>query len=216
MRAPQPRWAAPPSEQLAVWGGEGSLGSLSPSSLTPPQAPAAPPAAPLSVGGRSTAVAPAAPARRPIPQAPSRVLDAPGLVDDFYCNLLAWAPAGGAGAGSAPASSGLLAVALGPAVYLWDASSGTVSALGGGADAPGGRDPAAEGDYVSSVAWAADGRHLAVGIGGTSEVQVWDAGAGRQLRSLRGHGARVGAAAWNGACLATGSRDSVVLTHDVR
>jgi cell division cycle protein 20 (cofactor of APC complex) len=132
-------------------------------------------------------------------------------VDDFYCNLLAWAPAATAGAGAAAASSGLLAVALGPAVYLWDAASGTVSALGGGD-----RDPAGEADYVSSVAWAADGRHLSVGVAGTAEVQVWDAAAGRQLRSLRGHGARVGAAAWNGACLATGSRDSVVLTHDVR
>jgi cell division cycle protein 20 (cofactor of APC complex) len=176
------------------------------------QAPAAPAAAPLAVGGRTTAPAPApASTRRPIPQAPSRVLDAPGLVDDFYCNLLAWAPsAAGPAAASAP-GGGLLAVALGPAVYLWDAASGTVSALGGGE-----RDPAAEGDYVSSVAWAADGAHLAVGVAGTAEVQVWDAAAGRQLRSLRGHGARVGAAAWNGACLATGSRDSVVLTHDVR
>lgn len=37
-----------------------------------------------------------------------------------------------------------------------------------------------------------------------------------QLRTLRGHSARVGALAWNGPTLATGGRDNMILNHDVR
>lgn len=83
-------------------------------------------------------------------------------------------------------------------------------------------DNAVEGDYVSSVSWAGDGRHVAVGVaragagGRPHEVQLWDASAGRQLRSLKGHAARVASLAWNGSTLASGGRDSLVLTHDVR
>lgn len=37
-----------------------------------------------------------------------------------------------------------------------------------------------------------------------------------QLRTLRGHSARVGSLAWHGPTLATGSRDCTILNHDVR
>lgn len=81
---------------------------------------------------------------------------------------------------------------------------------------------AVEGDYVSSVSWAGDGRHVAVGVaragagGRPHEVQLWDAAAGRQLRSLRGHAARVASLAWSGSTLTSGGRDSLILNHDVR
>jgi len=82
-------------------------------------------------------------------------------------------------------------------------------------------DDAVEGDYVSSVSWAGDGRHVAVGVaragaGRAHEVQLWDASAGRQLRSLRGHAARVASLAWSGSTLTSGGRDSLILNHDVR
>ncbi|KAK2076978.1 hypothetical protein QBZ16_005206 [Prototheca wickerhamii] len=127
-------------------------------------------------------------APRAIPQHPERILDAPELLDDYYLNLLDWG------------SSNTLAVALGQSVYLWSASSGTCEEL----------LRADEGEYVSSVAWAADGRHVAVGLSG-SVVQ-----AARPLRALRGHAARVGALSWNGHTLSTGSRDTTVRCHDVR
>lgn len=38
----------------------------------------------------------------------------------------------------------------------------------------------------------------------------------RSLFKLRGHSGRVGALAWNDHLLASGSRDTTVLTHDVR
>ena len=140
------------------------------------------------------------------------MLDAPDLVDDFYLNLLSWS------------SKNTLAVGLGRDVYLWKASDGTVSVLN---SESGNNNAVVEGDYVSSVSWAGDGRHVAIGIARAGavpgsdqsrqhEVQLWDAAAGRQLRSLKGHAARVASLAWNGSTLSSGGRDSLILNHDVR
>lgn len=88
-------------------------------------------------------------------------MDAPELVDDYYLNLLDWS------------SKNVLAVALGTAVYLWDAESGAISQL---------MQTMEDDDYVTSIAWAADGKHIAVGINST-EVQIWDACKGSQVLS---------------------------------
>jgi cell division cycle protein 20 (cofactor of APC complex) len=45
------------------------------------------------------------------------VLDAPDIVDDYYLNLLDWS------------SNNILAVALGSAVYLWNADTRETSIL---------------------------------------------------------------------------------------
>ena len=50
-------------------------------------------------------------ATRKIPKTPFKVLDAPELQDDYYLNLLDWS------------STNILAVGLGSAVYLWNAST---------------------------------------------------------------------------------------------
>ncbi|KAK9821213.1 hypothetical protein WJX81_000438 [Elliptochloris bilobata] len=131
---------------------------------------------------------------RSVPQAPERILDAPDLLDDYYLNLLDWG------------SNNVVAVALGAAVYLWNAGSGSIEQL---------MECAAEDDYVTSVAWAADGKHIAVGTA-TAQVQIWDAGRSKQVRGLRGHSARVSALSWSGTTLSTAGRDTLVLNHDVR
>jgi cell division cycle 20-like protein 1 (cofactor of APC complex) len=48
---------------------------------------------------------------------PTKVLDAPGLYDDFYLNLIDWS------------SSNLLAVGLSNSVYLWNAGNSKVVRL---------------------------------------------------------------------------------------
>lgn len=131
---------------------------------------------------------------RHIPQSPERILDAPELVDDYYLNLLDWS------------SKNVLAVALGTAVYLWEAESGAISQL---------MQTMEDDDYVTSIAWAADGKHIAVGINST-EVQIWDACKGSKVRRMAGHTARVGSLAWNGPTLSSGGRDSRIINHDVR
>jgi cell division cycle 20, cofactor of APC complex len=99
-------------------------------------------------------------------------------------------------------------VALGARVYLWNAATGAAEQL---LELPGADD------IVTSVSWMKEGggAYLAVGTAG-ADVQLWDAGAGRQVRSMRGHAARVGSLDWNGATLSSGSRDASIVNHDVR
>lgn len=131
---------------------------------------------------------------RHISQSSERTLDAPELVDDYYLNLLDWGV------------TNIIAIGLGNSVYLWDASEGTSSELLSTDDDCG---------PVTSVKWAPDGRHIAVGFN-NSEVQLWDSSTNQLLRTLRGHGSRVGSLDWNNHILTTGSMDSLIINNDVR
>lgn len=98
-----------------------------------------------------------------------------------------------------------MAVALNQAVYLWNASSGDIQEL-----------LSAQGeDYITSLSWAADGKHLAVGYS-NALTQIWDAERCKPVRNLDGHAARVSSLSWNNHTLSTGGRDSIILNHDVR
>ena len=70
-------------------------------------------------------------------------------------------------------------------------------------------------DTVTSVSWAERGNLVAVGTH-RGYVQIWDAAASKKLNVLEGHSARVGALAWNGDMLSSGSRDRLILQRDIR
>ncbi|KAH0555742.1 Glycosylated integral ER membrane protein [Trichoglossum hirsutum] len=131
--------------------------------------------------------------RRRVLSAPERVLDAPGLVDDYYLNLLDWS------------SGNQVAIGLERSVYVWSAESGTVNCL----------LETSPDTYVSSVKWSGDGAYVGVGLG-TGEVQIWDVEEGTKLRSMHGHDSRVGVMGWSKHLLSTGSRSGLVFNHDVR
>ena len=131
--------------------------------------------------------------RRRIQSAPERVLDAPGLADDYYLNLLDWS------------SGNQVAIGLERNVYVWSADSGTVSCL---------LETAAD-TYISSVKWSGDGAYVGVGLG-SGEIQIWDVEEGTKLRSMFGHETRVGVMGWNKHALSTGARSGLVFNHDVR
>ena len=131
---------------------------------------------------------------RYIPQAPEKILDAPELMDDYYLNLLDWS------------STNILAVALSQTVYLWNASTGSIEEL---------CTTQGEDDYITSVAWVQDGNYIGVGTN-NQEVQIWDVGGMRQIRTMKGHRGRVSSLAWNSHILSSGSRDSSIIHHDVR
>ena len=97
-------------------------------------------------------------------------------------------------------------MALNSAVYLWSAATGETELLMQCTEAD---------DYVTSVKWAADGNHVAVGTA-SADVQLWDANRVKQVRSLKGHAARVSALSWNRSTLSSGGRDHLILNHDVR
>ena len=131
--------------------------------------------------------------RRRVLTAPERVLDAPGLVDDYYLNLLDWS------------SGNQVAIGLERSVYVWSAESGSVNSL---LECP-------SDTYISSVKWSDDGAYVGVGLG-SGEVQIWDVEEGAKLRSMHGHDTRVGVMGWSKHLLSTGARSGLVLNHDVR
>eukprot|EP00753_Platysulcus_tardus_P005725 PLAT13652.1.p1 GENE.PLAT13652.1~~PLAT13652.1.p1 ORF type:complete len:534 (-),score=121.46 PLAT13652.1:83-1684(-) len=131
--------------------------------------------------------------RRKIEKLPFKVLDAPSLEDDYYLNLIDWS------------SQNVLAVGLGPCVYLWNAATSTVTKL----------CDLAAGESVAGLSWAESGKYLAVGTR-SGRVHVWDSAKGVRLRCLLGHDARCGSLDWKGPILATGSRDRSILLRDMR
>lgn len=131
--------------------------------------------------------------RRRVLTAPERVLDAPGLVDDYYLNLLDWS------------CGNQVAIGLERNLYVWSADSGTVSSL----------LETSPDTYISSVKWSGDGAYVGVGLG-TGEVQIWDVEEGTKLRSMHGHETRVGVMGWNKHTLSTGARSGLIFNHDVR
>ncbi|CAK7274317.1 WD repeat-containing protein slp1 [Sporothrix epigloea] len=143
---------------------------------------------PLKPAGAS-----AAQFRRRVATAPERVLDAPGLIDDYYLNLLDWS------------SGNQIAIGLERNVYVWSADEGSVSCL----------LETSPDTYVSSVKWSGDGAYVGVGLG-SGEVQIWDVAEGTKVRSMFGHDTRVGVMGWNKHMLSTGARSGLVYNHDVR
>lgn len=95
-------------------------------------------------------------------QTAEKILEAPDLSDDFYLNLLDWG------------TNNILAIALGSTVYLWDASNSSTSELVTVSDDDG---------PVTSLSWAADGRHIALGLN-NSCVELWDSISVKLVRPL--------------------------------
>lgn len=129
---------------------------------------------------------------RKISKVPFKVLDAPQLQDDFYLNLVDWS------------STNSLAVGLSNSVYLWSACTSRVTKLCDLLH-----------DAVTSVSWTQRGTHIAVGTD-SGEIQIWDAVKSQKVCVKGGHSSRVGAMAWNGYGLSTGSRDQSILHRDMR
>lgn len=129
---------------------------------------------------------------RVMPQTAMKVLDAPGIVDDFYSHPVDWS------------ARNILGVALSEMAFLFNAASGATEKL-----------MSLSSGNITSLRWTCEGVHLSVGTSG-GDVQIWDAPAQRQLRCLKGHGGRIGALAWRDHTLTSGSADAEIHHHDVR
>lgn len=132
---------------------------------------------------------------RRIPKSAERTVKIPGIVDDFYLNLLDWS------------SRNTIAVALGNKVRLWNGSNGSNSELLNVGD---------ENCLITSVSWAPNGHHIAVGMD-SSIIEVWDATTNKKLKTLEdGHDSRVSALCWNNQILTSGGLDGMVFDNDLR
>ncbi|KAG2731271.1 hypothetical protein G9P44_005687 [Scheffersomyces stipitis] len=130
-----------------------------------------------------------------IPTAPERVLDAPGYVDDFYLNLLAWS------------STNLLAIGLEDAIYVWNASTGSVGIL---CELP-------NKTLVTSLRWSDDGSYISIGKD-DGTLEIWDIETNSKLRTINceNHQTRIASQAWNQHILTSGSRVGSLYHSDVR
>jgi cell division cycle protein 20 (cofactor of APC complex) len=130
---------------------------------------------------------------RRIPIVPEKVLDAPGIIDDYYLNVLDWS------------STNLLAIGLDKNVYVWNADTGAVTEF----------CQTADDDYVTSLEWAFDGSYLAIGTS-RGDVQIWDVDSVSKIRSMKGHTSRVGVLSWDKCILSSGVKGGGIWNHDVR
>ena len=131
--------------------------------------------------------------RRKISSEPERILDAPNLSDNFFFNPLDWG------------SKNILSVCLGPYNYLWNYNNLETSLLSKNKN---------EIDYCTSN-FMENGICIALGLE-NGDIELWDIEKKIKIRNLGGHGMRVGALAWNGYNLFSGSKDTTILGHDVR
>lgn len=138
------------------------------------------------------ASAPRSPPRQ-VPKKPARILDAPGLSTDFYLNLIDIS------------SEDTLAVGRCARVSLWHAPTKRATEL---------CDVGPQ-DSVSSVSWAPNGTHLAVGST-KGDVQLWDTQECKRLATFSGHSGRVCAMAWNGQVISSAGLGGDILQHDWR
>ena len=125
-----------------------------------------------------------------------RLLDAPDVLDDFYCNLLDWSRDGGR-----------IAISLAESTYIYSlAGKGKVVGE-------------CECDQtVTSCAWSPGGNHVAVGDM-TGSLYVVDVETGTRVRVIDHlHNNRAGVLRWNPVtrCVTSGSRSSLIVDSDLR
>lgn len=125
---------------------------------------------------------------------PIRILDAPGLIDDFYSNPLAWSVLN------------TLGVGLGDALFVRDGNTGEDATMLGTYPA---------GTSISSVEFSKDGSLLAAGFG-TGQVELWDVKSGQKVGTMSGHQGKVGTLSWHGHIVSSGCGDGSIWHHDIR
>lgn len=152
---------------------------------------------PISVASQRLLSSPPKSTRK-IAKTPFKVLQAPSIRDDFYLNVLDW---GG---------NNQLAVALGRALFLWNATTCQVRKV----------TELDASDTIASVHWLDLKAHL-IAIGtARGHIHIWDLVQECCVRTMSGHKSRVGTLAWWSSsaaqCFSSGSRDRHVLHRDLR
>lgn len=126
----------------------------------------------------------------------TRILDLPGLINDYYINILDWSPWGDE-----------IAVALGNAVWTWNAKSCKAKML----------TRIAQEEMISALAWHPIETKLAIGtVTGQVILLELKPDGTMKKRSLSSHRARVTALSWNGnGQVTSGGKDLGLLHHAI-
>eukprot|EP01062_Namystynia_karyoxenos_P047818 TRINITY_DN3619_c0_g2_i1.p1 TRINITY_DN3619_c0_g2~~TRINITY_DN3619_c0_g2_i1.p1 ORF type:complete len:617 (+),score=163.88 TRINITY_DN3619_c0_g2_i1:96-1946(+) len=131
--------------------------------------------------------------RRCISTSAYKILDAPGVLDDFYLHLLHWG------------AKNLVAVALGQSVYIWNAKTAKVTRL---CYFP-------QGHNVTAVRFNTDGTRLAVGLD-AGIIHTFDPIAETHVGSAVRHTQRVCSLAFRGDVMTSGAADHRICMTDMR
>ena len=132
--------------------------------------------------------------QRKINKVPFKKLDAPGLREDFYLNLLDWS------------CLNILAIGLDKKLYTWSAYNNKTMLMD---------ELEYEQDYIGAIAWSQNGHNLALG-NNLGEIKLYDTAKSKLIKTIPAHSFRIGSLAWNGNLLASGSRDKKVMVRDIR
>ncbi|XP_075889516.1 cell division cycle protein 20 homolog B-like [Nelusetta ayraudi] len=117
---------------------------------------------------------------------------APTLLDDYYTNLLDCS------------CDGVVALALGSSVYLWNSETRRVVGHLDQATPPGQPSSDRPTRSISCLCWSGDGRILCIGTR-RRELQLWDVEHEATVRPLPSHLSVVGALSWKQNLLSSGS-----------
>lgn len=128
-----------------------------------------------------------------IPNEPFRILDTPGIEDNYYTNVLSWS------------SQNVIGVSLSNIVYLFNYETSDSDELFQAPDEL----------ILTSLAFSPDGDYLAVGMSDGS-LQVWDTMVYKMVRVLQLHSDRITCIDWQRQGLLTGSKDTHVSITDTR
>lgn len=126
---------------------------------------------------------------RLIDTSPHRILDAPGMVDDYYLNLLDWS------------SNNTVVIGLGDSVYGYNAGTKSVAEMYVGEN------------YVSSV--RAGGNVLCIGVS-DGNMHLLDMERNKIVQTVRNHEARVSSLSWNGSVVSSGDKAGRLCHLDTR
>lgn len=130
---------------------------------------------------------------RNISSVPYKILDAPGLQDDFYLNILDWT------------KKNQVVVALSNNIYTWCPINSKANRM----------FTSSSEESIASLKSDSSGNMLAVG-GSNGKIRIFDLEKEKEIISWRMQHWRVGSLSWGGDLLASGSRDRSILIRDLR
>ncbi|EPR79046.1 WD repeat domain protein [Spraguea lophii 42_110] len=129
--------------------------------------------------------------KRRIETAPYKILDAPGIIDDYYLNILDWS------------ENNHISIALSDTVYAYNVENKKVEEI-----------YTSENDqYVSSV--KSHNNILALGVS-NGKIYFYDMNTFKYMGEVKTHEVRVAALAWNDNILSCGAKDGTITNIDIR
>lgn len=124
-----------------------------------------------------------------IDTSPHRILDAPGMLDDYYLNLLDWS------------TTNFVAIGLGESVYGYNVDDKAVIEIHTGES------------YISSL--KTNGNLLCIGSS-DGAMRLMDISANKEIQTMRNHNSRVSCLSWNGNIISSGDKAGRLCNLDIR